>query len=79
MFDEDKLRAVMATILDVPVASIGPDSSMDTIAKWDSLQHMNLILAIEEEFGVSIPDDDAANVTSYALISIVLKELLQGK
>jgi acyl carrier protein len=48
---------------------------MDNVPSWDSLKHMNLVLALEEEFKVSIPDEDAANITSYALIKLVLDEL----
>lgn len=76
MLNEDTLKQVMATVLQVDAASIGPDASMDTIKSWDSLKHMNLVLAVEEEFGVSIPDEDAANITSYPLIVLTLRELL---
>lgn len=38
---------------------------------------MNLILALEEEFGVTLPDEDGANATSYHLLVIVLQELLE--
>jgi acyl carrier protein len=75
MIDEDALKQVMAAVLRVPQAEIGPDSSTDTIPAWDSLRHMNLVLALEQEFGVSIPDEDAANLSSYALIKLVLNEL----
>ena len=76
MFNEDHLKTVIASILDVEPESIGPDSSSDTIAGWDSLKHMNLVIALEEEFGVTIPDDEAANITSYRLIRLVLEDLL---
>lgn len=79
MLNEDALKQVMATLLNVDVAAIGPDASMDTIASWDSLRHMNLVLALEEEFKVSIPDEDAGNITSYKLIKLVLEDLLKGK
>ena len=69
----------MATILRVPASEISDSSSMDTIATWDSLAHMNLVLAIEEEFDVSIPDDEAANVTSFKLLVLVLDELTMGR
>lgn len=52
MLDEKKLKQVMATIFNVAADSIDSDSSMDTIATWDSLHHMNLVLALEEEFGI---------------------------
>lgn len=75
MIDENALKSVMAAVLRVPQAEIGPDSSTDTIPAWDSLRHMNLVLALEQEFGVSIPDEDAANLSSFALIKLVLNEL----
>jgi acyl carrier protein len=79
MKTESALKDVMATVLEIPADSISDDTSMDTVASWDSIKHMNLVLAIEEEFGISIPDEDAANITSYPLIKLVLAEQLQGK
>lgn len=76
MLSEDKLRYVMATMLKVDASEIGVDSSMDNVPGWDSLRHMNLVLALEEEFGVLIPDEEAGNITSYKLIKIVLEDLL---
>jgi acyl carrier protein len=51
---------------------------MDNIKTWDSLGHMNLILALEDEFKVTIPDEDAGIISSYKLIKVVLGELLDG-
>ena len=75
MIDENKLKSVIATVLNIDESRINEDSSIDTIEEWDSLRHMNLVLAIEEEFGVAIPDEEAAEITSYKLIKIVLNEL----
>ena len=79
MLNEETLKQVMATVLNVDVAAISPDASMDTLTTWDSLRHMNLVLTLEEEFKVSIPDEDAGNITSYKLIKLVLEDLLRGK
>lgn len=76
---ETTLKEVMATVLGIAADSIGEDTSMDTVESWDSIKHMNLVLAIEEELGISIPDEDAANITSYPLIRLVLNEQLKGK
>ena len=64
MLNENVLKKVMATLLDIDAASISQNTSMDTIPSWDSLRHMNLVLALEDEFKISIPDDDAGNITS---------------
>ena len=78
MVDATRVKDVMAAVLEVDVLTIGDDASMDTISSWDSLRHMNLVLALEDAFGVSFPDDDAANATSYQLILLVLRELAPG-
>ena len=77
MLDQEKLKTVVATVLDVDVSRIDANASSDTIESWDSLRHMNLVLALEDEFGVSLPDEDAANATSYPLLVLVLQDLLQ--
>jgi acyl carrier protein len=75
MLNETVLKKVMATMLTVDVSTINEDSSMDNVPSWDSLRHMNLVLALEEEFKVTIPDEDAGNITSYKLIKLVLNDL----
>lgn len=79
MLNEDTLKQVMATMLKVEASVIDADSSMDNMPNWDSLRHMNLVLALEEEFGVVIPDEDAGNITSYKLIKLVLEDLLKAQ
>ena len=79
MLNENILKQVMATLLTVDVSAIDQEASMDTIPTWDSLRHMNLVLALEEEFKVSIPDEDAGNITSYKLIKLVLEQLLKAQ
>lgn len=76
---ETTLKEVMATVLGIPADSIGEDTSMDTVESWDSINHMNLVLAIEEELGITIPDEDAANITSYQLIRLVVAEQLKAQ
>ena len=69
----------MAAILEVEESTIDQDASMDNVESWDSIKHMDLILAIEEEFGVSVPDEEAADLTSYALIKLVIGDLVKDK
>jgi acyl carrier protein len=78
MLDEESLKQILATVLKVPVGSIDGDTNMDTVESWDSLNHMNLILALEDAYSVRIPDDEATNITSYPLIKLVVNEQLQN-
>jgi acyl carrier protein len=78
MLNEDALKRVIGVVLDVDATTVGPETSSDTVEVWDSLRHMHLVLALEEEFKVSIPDEEAANITSYPLIKLVLQDLLKA-
>ena len=78
MLDEESLKQILATVLKVPVGNIDGDTNMDTVESWDSLNHMNLILALEDAYSVRIPDDEATNITSYPLIKLVVNEQLQN-
>jgi acyl carrier protein len=72
-----KIKKVMSLVFEVPLEAIADDASLDNIENWDSLRHLNLILALEEEFGVSIPDDEVGNLVNYKLIEITLNELIK--
>ena len=74
MFDEDALKQVLADVFEVDPASIGPDFGMDTVEQWDSLKHLNLVLALEEVFDITIPDEESADITSWPLVRLVVAE-----
>ena len=78
MFDEDRLKRIVADVLEVEPGAVGPDFSMDNVEQWDSLRHLTLVLAIEDEFGISVPDEEAANITSWPLIRLVVEEQVSG-
>ena len=69
-----KIKQVMSLVFEAPLESIADDASSDNIENWDSLRHLNLILALEEEFGVSIPDEEVGNLVNYKLIEITINE-----
>jgi acyl carrier protein len=43
---------------DVLSADVTADSSPETVESWDSVQHLNLILAIEEEYGFQFSPEE---------------------
>ncbi len=67
----------MSAVFEVPFESIADDASSDNIENWDSLRHLNLILALEEEFGVSIADEEVGNLVNYKLIELVINDILK--
>ncbi len=55
----------MSGIFAVDEADLDENSSLETVENWDSLQHVNLIMALEEDFGVQIDVDDALEMVSF--------------
>jgi len=73
---DSRIFKIMSLIFRTTLESLDQNSSMDNIENWDSLAHMNLILALEEEFLISYPDEEVGNLTSFKLIKFVTSELL---
>jgi len=72
---EDRVRRIMASVFGVDMAQIGVEASAQTVEQWDSLRHMNLVVALEEEFGVRFTDQQIDELLSFRLIVLTLKEL----
>jgi len=60
----NRFFAVLSTILNVEPESLRPESSRDSLEEWDSIKHMYVILALEEEFSVEFSDDEIVNLAS---------------
>ncbi len=63
---EEKIIALITKTLGVPEGTITAETRIDEVEKWDSLAHVMLIGALEEELGIEIPIDEAAEMTGVA-------------
>ncbi|MDY6836567.1 MAG: acyl carrier protein [Thermodesulfobacteriota bacterium] len=73
---QERVKEVMAGIFSMDPADIGPHSSLRTIKKWDSLQHVNLIIALEQAFGLRIAVSQAVEMTSFPSVCRVVAQSL---
>lgn len=71
---ENKLKQIMSNVLDIRVEEINDNTSPENVEKWDSLRHMNLIMAIEEDFDVEFTDEEISTFLNYKLIKLTLDE-----
>ena len=70
---ETRIREIMSSVFNVDIAEIDEKASPDTIEKWDSLAHMNLIVALEEEFEVEIIEDEIIEMMNFKLTCEIIK------
>lgn len=73
---EENVKQLLGIVLGISPKDLSSDSSMDTVESWDSLSQMNLVLALEDEFGIEIPDLEIQNMISVNLIVLLVQELL---
>jgi acyl carrier protein len=75
---EDQVRQVMADILNLDPNSVNELTVKDCTASWDSLSHINLIVALEQEFQVSFDVPEIEAMQSYSDILETLGRKLQA-
>lgn len=54
----DRVRSIAADVLEVSAAKITPTTSPENLDTWDSVHHLNLVLALEQEFGVQFEPEE---------------------
>ncbi len=70
----EELKRILSEVLDLPPERIREDAAMENTPGWDSLAQINIILSLEQSFGVSIDPAQAATMTNVAAIRRVLAE-----
>jgi acyl carrier protein len=71
---EQRLISVLSSTLALDESQITIDSSSENIEQWDSLKHMNIIFAVEDEFNIIIPDEKLSESTNVKALLAIIKE-----
>jgi len=70
---EGLIRATLAKVLQVSPNDIPADVSRKNFPAWDSLRHMNLMLALEDEFQIEFSDREIADLDSLRALANCLQ------
>ena len=71
---EEKLKRVLANIFNIDIERIDDTTSVDTVSQWDSLKHLNLVLALEQGFNITLSTEQTVEILNYPLVKAVLSE-----
>ena len=61
---DDKVKDIISEQLGVKKEEIKPESSFIDVLGADSLDTVEVVMALEEEFSIEIPDEDAEKITT---------------
>jgi len=71
---EQRVCTLVGEVFGLNPEDVTLKTSHDTVEKWDSLNIVHLVMAVEAEFGVDISPDDAVDFLSVELICAILGE-----
>lgn len=74
---EAQLAAIFTAVLEVPEGANVTGLSQLNYPKWDSLAHVTLMAAIENEFDVAIDIADSLELTSFEAVLVYLEDRRQ--
>tara|TARA_B100001175_G_C19212614_1_gene496661 strand:- start:165 stop:410 length:246 start_codon:yes stop_codon:yes gene_type:complete len=72
---EKKIKKIISKVLKISTSKVNDKLAMNSFAKWDSLSHLKIVLAIEGNLKVSFKEEDVTQITSYKLIKLYLKKM----
>ena len=70
-----KLREIVAELFDLDPALVKDELTPEDVELWDSLNHLRLVSAVEEEFQVKLSMKEIESIRSLA----VLHELIEQR
>ena len=69
---EERVLSVLRTVF--KDNAIDATCSQKNCAAWDSMNHLNLVVELEIEFGVSLEPEEIARMVDHAAVGVILKE-----
>lgn len=70
---EEKLKKIMSKVFEVSENDINEESSQTSIDKWDSLNQLNLVVELEDEFDVFFEPEEIGKMTTFKAVLEIIK------
>jgi acyl carrier protein len=74
----DQIRTMASDLFGVPADRINAASSPTTLDTWDSIQHLNLVLALEEKFGLQLSPEEIEQMKNIGDTARLIESKLQA-
>lgn len=71
---EGRAREIVAGATGLDPASLSPSAGIDTLPEWDSIAHINIIMALEAASGRQVGVNEIAELVTVAAIAAYLEQ-----
>jgi acyl carrier protein len=68
----NEVRGIAADIFEVEPQALSAASSPDQVEKWDSIQHLNLVLALEGKYGIAFEPEEMEQMKNLGEIAALV-------
>ncbi len=75
----EQVREVVSDLFNVTVNLVSAESNPDTIEAWDSMQHLNLVLALEQRFDIQLAPEEIEQMTDVGKIEQIVSQRVLNK
>jgi acyl carrier protein len=65
---QEKLYRIIRDVFATPDLPLSHETTPADVENWDSFNHINLIISIEEEFGISFDTDEIGKLTNVGML-----------
>jgi len=69
---KNEIKKIFSKIVGINISKIKSNTSPENTKKWDSLAHMNLVMAFEKEFKIKFSDEEINEMLNYELIEEII-------
>jgi len=74
----ERVRAIASDVFRVPADKLSADSSPESVENWDSMEHLNLVLAVEEKFGIQLDPEEIEQMKNIGAVAALVDKKLQS-
>lgn len=71
---EVRIKEIMAAVFSADASEITENITQENLENWDSLRHVNLVAALEEEFEIEFSFEEIGEIVSFEKIISVMKD-----
>ena len=79
MANEEKVKEIIADVLNVPMSSVEDDLAVGDIPEWDSLRHLTIISTLAKEFSIEFSREELVEIEDVSDIVNLVVDKIDGK
>jgi len=70
----EKLTELVSELFDLDPSLVNDELTPEDVDQWDSMNHLRLVTAVEQEFGIKLSTSDIESITSVGVLRALIEQ-----